>query len=59
MKGLAAIGAGGLIAVAGALWFSTSPSVVAVKAEPMKPNPNLPSFNQVLEHVEAAEPAMR
>ena len=55
MRGLAAIGAGGLIAVAGALWFSTSPSVVALKVEPIKTSPNLPSFNQVLKHVEAAE----
>ena len=55
MKGLAAIGAGGLIAIAGALWFSTSPHVVALRVEPMKPSPNMPSFNQVLEHVEAAE----
>ena len=49
MKGLAAIGAAGLIAAAGALWFSTSPNVIAVKVEPMRPNPNLPSFKQVEE----------
>jgi hypothetical protein len=50
VNALAAIGVAGLIAVAGALWFLASPAVV-VKAEPMRPNPHLPSFKQVQERL--------
>jgi hypothetical protein len=47
MKGLAAIAVAGMIAAAGALWFQTNPNVVVVKVEPLRPNPNLPTFHQV------------
>ena len=47
MKGLAAIGVAGLIAVAGALWFSTNPTVVVTRIEPLKPNAALPVFKPV------------
>lgn len=49
MKGVAAIAVAGLIAAAGVLWFQTNPNVVTVKATPMQPNANLPTFKQVQE----------
>jgi hypothetical protein len=50
VNALAAIGVAGLIAVVGALWFLTSP-VVVVKVEPIRPNPHLPSLQQVQERL--------
>jgi hypothetical protein len=47
MKGLAAIGAAGLIAAAGALWFATNPAVVVTKVEPLRPSSEWPTFKQV------------
>jgi hypothetical protein len=47
MKGLAAIGVAGLIAMAGALWFSTNPTVVVAKIAPVQPNTALPVFKPV------------
>jgi hypothetical protein len=51
VKALAAIGIAGLITAAGALWFSTNSNVAVVKIQPMKPNPDLPTFKRVQERV--------
>jgi hypothetical protein len=47
MKGLAAIGAAGLIAAAGVLWFSSNPTVVVAKVVSVQPNAALPVFKPV------------
>jgi hypothetical protein len=47
MKSLAALGAAAFIAAAGALWFMTKPTIVAVKAVPLQPNSELPTFKRV------------
>jgi hypothetical protein len=51
MKGLTGIFVAGLMAVAGALWFQSSPNVVTVRPAPMQPDPNLPTFKQVQDEV--------
>jgi hypothetical protein len=47
MKGLAGIAVAACIAGAVALWFATGPALVAMKEEPLKPNPALPTFHRV------------
>jgi len=47
MKGLAALGAAALIAAAGALWFMSKPTIVAVQVQPLQPNAALPVFKRV------------
>lgn len=47
MKGLAALGAAGFIALAAALWFFTNPVVVVAKISPLKPSSAIPVFKQV------------
>ena len=47
MKGLAALGVAGCIALAGALWFFTNPVVVVAKVSPVKPSSEIPVFKQV------------
>ena len=52
MKGLAGIAVAGLIAAVGVLWFQTSPNVITVRATPMQPNANMPTFKQVHDDVQ-------
>lgn len=47
MKGLAALGAAGIIAAAGALWILSNPIVVKVRIEPVKSSADIPSFKHV------------
>jgi hypothetical protein len=47
MKSLTALAAAIFIAAAGALWFATKPTIVAVKAEPLKANADLPTFKRL------------
>ncbi len=47
MKGLAAIGAAAFIAMAGALWFMTRPTLVMTEVRPLPANPDLPTFRRV------------
>jgi hypothetical protein len=47
MKSLAALGAAAFIAAAGALWFMTQPTIVAVKMVPLQPSAELPTFKRV------------
>jgi len=47
MKGLAALGVAGFIALAGVLWFLTNPVVVVAKISPVKPGSAIPVFKQV------------
>lgn len=51
MKGLAALGAAGLIAAIGALWLATNPVVVTATIAPVHPNAALPTFKQVQENL--------
>ena len=47
MKGIAALGVAGCIALAGAFWFFTSPVVVVAKVSPVKPSSEITVFKQV------------
>jgi hypothetical protein len=47
MKSLAALGAAAFIAAAGALWFMTKPTIVAMKVAPLQPSSELPTFQRV------------
>lgn len=47
MKGLASLGAAGLIAAAGALWLLSNPVVVKARIEPVRPSAELPTFKHV------------
>lgn len=47
MKSLAALGAAFFIAAAGALWYVAKPTIIAVKAEPLRPNADLPTFKRL------------
>jgi hypothetical protein len=47
MKGLAALGAAGLIAAAGALWLLSNPILAGIRIVPVKPSAELPRFKHV------------
>jgi len=47
MKGLAALGAAGLIAVAGVLWLLSNPILAGFRIVPLKPSAALPTFKHV------------
>ena len=47
MKGLAALGAAGLIAAAGGLWILSNPIVAGFRVVPLKPSAEIPSFKHV------------
>ena len=47
MKGLAALGAAGLIVVAGGLWLLSNPLLIGVRVVPVKPSAALPTFKHV------------
>jgi len=47
VKGLASLGAAGLIAAAGALWLLSNPVVVKARIEPVRPSAELPTFKHV------------
>jgi hypothetical protein len=47
MKTFTALGALGLIAAAGMLWFLSNPVVVTFKSEPLKPSAAIPTFKPV------------
>jgi hypothetical protein len=47
MKGLAAIGAAAFIAMAGALWLMTKPTLVVTEVRPLQASPDLPTFKRV------------
>ncbi len=51
MKGIAAIAVALVIAAVGASWFLSNPTVATVKATPMQPNPDLPTFKEVQEQL--------
>ena len=47
MKGLAALGAAGLVAAACGLWFLSNPILAGVRVVPLQPSADLPSFKHV------------
>jgi hypothetical protein len=47
MKSFAALGAVGLIAAVGMLWFLSNPVVFTVKVKPLQPSSALPTFKPV------------
>ena len=47
MKGLAALGAAGLLAAAGGLWLLSNPILAGFRIEPVKPSAELPTFKHV------------
>jgi hypothetical protein len=47
MKGLAALGAAGFIAMAGVLWFMARPVLVVTEVRPLQPNPDMPTFKRL------------
>ena len=47
MKSFTALGAVGLIAAAGVLWFLSNPVVFTVKVKPLQPSSELPTFHRV------------
>jgi len=47
MKGLAALGAAGLVAAACALWMLSNPIVAGIAVVPLKPSAEIPSFKHV------------
>lgn len=56
MKGLAALGVAGSIALAGAFWFLTNPVVVVAKVSPVKPSAAIPVFKQVATPLQGGAP---
>lgn len=54
MKGLAGLGAAAFIAAAVALWFTTRPALVVVKARPLTPGPALPTFQRLTDDTQFA-----
>ncbi len=56
MKGLAALGAAGFIALVGALWFFSNPVVVVAKISPVQPSSAIPVFKQVPTNLQGEAP---